>query len=85
VADAVTELRAALALEPKHFRANLLLGRILTLQGQPSVALSYLRAATDAQPSSAEAHEFLAEAYERAGKTAEAAAEREKLRTLRQK
>ncbi len=85
VADAITELRAALTLEPKHFRANLLLGRILTLQGQPSVALSHLKAATDAQPSSAEAHQFLAEAYERAGKTAEAVAEREKLRILRRK
>ena len=34
VADAVTELRAAIELEPRHFRANLLLGRILTLQNR---------------------------------------------------
>ena len=36
IADATKELRAALDLEPRHFRANLLLGRILTLQGTPA-------------------------------------------------
>ena len=34
VPDAMRELRAALDLEPRHFRANLLLGRILTLRGE---------------------------------------------------
>ena len=40
VPDAMTELRAALALEPRHFRANLLLGRLLTLTGKAAEAAS---------------------------------------------
>ncbi len=60
VAEAIAELRASLALEPRHFRANLLLGRILTLQGDAS-AVTYLRTAVDVQPDSAEARQFLAD------------------------
>jgi arylsulfatase A-like enzyme/Flp pilus assembly protein TadD len=85
VGEAVAELRAALALEPKHFRANLLLGRILTLQGQPSAGLDFLRTCTDVQPSSEEAHRFLADAYERLGRTNDAAEERRRADALRQK
>src|SRR5262249_7091214 len=76
VPDAMVELKAELALEPRHFRANLLLGRLMTLLGQGSDALAYLRAAVDVQPANAEAHQFLAEAYDKTGKAAEAAAER---------
>jgi arylsulfatase A-like enzyme/Flp pilus assembly protein TadD len=45
IADATKELRAALDLEPRHFRANLLLGRILTLQGTPAPAIDLLKTA----------------------------------------
>jgi tetratricopeptide (TPR) repeat protein len=62
VPDAIRELRAALVLEPRHFRANLLLGRILTLRGERQAALPYLRTAVDLQPDSAEAKQFLADA-----------------------
>jgi len=62
VPDAVRELRAAIALEPKHFRANLLLGRILTLQGDAEHALPYLQTAVAVQPSNAEAKQFLIDA-----------------------
>ena len=68
VPDAVRELRAALDLEPRHFRANLLLGRILTLQGDPQRALQYLQTAVDVQPSNAEARQFLADAVSRVKK-----------------
>jgi len=61
VADAIVELRASIALEPRHFRANLLIGRILTLQHDTSAA-TYLRTAVDVQPDSAEARQFLADA-----------------------
>ena len=54
VDEAVAELRAALALEPRHFRANLLLGRILTLQGQAAAALPHLQTAAGVQPTDAE-------------------------------
>src|SRR5438067_1266438 len=68
VPDAGRELRAALDLEPRHFRANLLLGRILTLQGDPQRALPYLQTAADVQPSNAEARQFLADAVSRGKK-----------------
>jgi choline-sulfatase len=68
VPDAVRELRAALAIEPRHFRANLLLGRILTLQGDAGSAITYLRVAAAEQPANDEAKRFLAEAVERAKK-----------------
>jgi len=68
VPDAVRELREALMLEPKHFRANLLLGRILTLQGQADEAIGYLRTAASAQPENAEARQFLDDALAKAKK-----------------
>ena len=49
VPEAIAELRAALALDPRHFRANLLLGRILTLRGEAAAAIPYLKAAVDVQ------------------------------------
>ena len=82
VPDAVRELRAALDLEARHFRGNLLLGRILTLQGQAAAALPYLRTATEVDPASSEAHAFLADAYEKAGKAADAAKERQRAKSL---
>ena len=39
VPDAMTELDTSLSLSPDHYRANLLRGRILSLQGDPSAAL----------------------------------------------
>ena len=82
VADAVRELSAALDLDPRHFRANLLLGRILTLRGQPQEGIPHLRVAAGVQPLSAEAHQFLADAYEKSGNTAEAAKERARAQAL---
>jgi tetratricopeptide (TPR) repeat protein len=85
VSDAVAELRAAVDLEPRHFRANLLLGRILTLQGKGDAAIDCLQIAVAVQSASAEAHQFLADAYEKAGRDADAAQEREKAKALRPK
>jgi len=65
VADSTTELRAALALEPRHFRANLLLGRIQTLQNQADAAIPLLRTAVEVDPKSTEAKAFLDEALRR--------------------
>src|SRR5262249_36822308 len=85
VPDAVARLRAALALEAGHFRANLLLGRILTLQGDGRAALPYARAAVATQPDSGEAHQFLADALDRAGEHADAAKERERAAAAQKK
>jgi len=59
------ELHAAIDLEPRHFRANLLLGRILALQNKRTEALPYLRTAVDVDPASAEARAFLADALKK--------------------
>jgi tetratricopeptide (TPR) repeat protein len=85
VNDAVRELRAAIDLEPRHPRGNLLLGRILTLQGRWGDAVPYLQVAVEVQPNSAEAHEFLADAFERAGKSVEARRERDRAEALKRK
>jgi len=72
VPQAMDELREALALEPQHYRANLLAGRVLSLQGQAAAALPYLERAAAVQAGSAEAQAFLAEAYEKLGRAADA-------------
>jgi arylsulfatase A-like enzyme/Tfp pilus assembly protein PilF len=83
VPQALDELRAALDLEPRHYRANLLAGRILTLQGKGSAGLPHLERAAEVQPDSAEAHAFLAEAYEALGRAPDAARERARAQALR--
>ena len=82
VPDAMTELDTTLALSPDHYRANLLRGRILSLQGNPLGALDNLEKATHVQPDSREAHLFLADAYQQLGRVADAQRERATARTL---
>jgi len=74
--DAMTELDNTLSLAPDHYRANLLRGRILALQGNPLGGLNNLERATQIQPDSKEAHLFLAEAYAQLGRIADAQSER---------
>jgi choline-sulfatase len=76
VPAALAELRAALEQEPEHYRANLLYGRILSLQGQVAESLPHLEKAAGNAAASAEAHLFLAEAYTKAGRAQDAARER---------
>ncbi|HZQ68223.1 MAG TPA: sulfatase-like hydrolase/transferase [Terriglobales bacterium] len=75
VPDAMTELTTALTLNPDHYRANLLRGRILFLQGNALGALDNLRKAVEVQPDSREGHEFLAQAYAKLGRTFDAQVE----------
>jgi tetratricopeptide (TPR) repeat protein len=83
VDQARRELLAALALEPRHYRANLLYGRILSLQGQAAEGLPYLQRAVETAPDSAEPHAFLADAYESLSRRADAQRERERAQELR--
>ena len=81
--DARKELDTTLKLEPDNFRANLILGRMLTLQGKPAEGLPILKKAVKLEPKSPDAHMFLADAYGRMGQMAMArreAAEAEKLK-----
>ena len=82
-AEARKELDTTLNLEPDNFRANLVLGRMLTLQGKPAEGLANLKKAAKLQPNSPDAHAFLADAYGRMGQIAVAkkeAAEAERLK-----
>jgi arylsulfatase A-like enzyme/Flp pilus assembly protein TadD len=76
VPEAMAELDTTLALTPGHYRANLLRGRILSLQGNPAAAIVNLEKAAQVQPDSREAHSFLADAYTQSGRTLDAQRER---------
>ena len=76
VPDAMKELDTTLELTPSHYRANLLRGRILSLEGDPAGALPNLEKAAEVEPTSREAHLFLAEAYTQLGRPLDAARER---------
>ena len=72
----MTELDTSLSLSPDHYRANLLRGRILSLQGNPTAGVVNLEKAVEVQPDSREAHLFLARAYEQLGRVMDAAKEK---------
>ena len=75
IPDALANLDVTLQLDPDHYRANLLRGRILSLEGDAAGGLSNLEKAARVEPKSAEAHQFLAEAYAKLGQTENAARE----------
>jgi Tfp pilus assembly protein PilF len=83
VPEAMSELSIALELNPGHYRANLLRGRILSLQGQAAESLANLQKAAQVEPRSVEAHLFLADAYEQVGRQDEAARERAEAQRLK--
>jgi arylsulfatase A-like enzyme/thioredoxin-like negative regulator of GroEL len=80
VPEATKEYQETLELDPNHFQANLTYGRLLLLDGQPEAALPKLIRAAQVEPESAEAHGFLAGAYQRLGQTQNA--ERERARAI---
>jgi tetratricopeptide (TPR) repeat protein len=80
VPEAMTELDTTLGLSPDHYRANLLRGRILSLQAKPDQALLNLEKAAEVQPDSREVHLFLAQAYAQLGRVGDA--QREQTRAM---
>jgi choline-sulfatase len=74
--ESAKNLLVVLQGEPDHYRANLLLGRMLFLNGTFAEALPYLEKAAAVQTDSGEAHAFLADEYEKLGRAADAARER---------
>jgi choline-sulfatase len=83
VPEAMTELDTTLKLNPDHYRGNLLRGRILSLQNVPEKALPNLQKAAEVQPTSLEAHLFLADAYAQLGRQQDALREREEAARLK--
>jgi predicted Zn-dependent protease len=82
VPDAIEEFRKTIELSPNHYRAHLLRGWFLTLEGKPSDALPDLNKAIELQPNSVEAHQYLADAYDELGNAVRAAEERNKAEEL---
>ena len=82
-ARGVELLQQVIQLNPEHFRANLLLGRIFSLQHRPDDALPYLKQAVASAPDNFEAHAFLADAYEQQGNSQAAASERGRAAALK--
>ena len=82
VPESLAELDATLSLTPEHYRANLLRGRILSLQGNAAGAIANLEKATQVQPESREAHLFLADAYQQLGRELDSQRERAEAQSL---
>jgi arylsulfatase A-like enzyme/Tfp pilus assembly protein PilF len=72
VPNAAKEFQSALRVDPNHFPANLLLGRLLVEQQRAAEALPYLRKAAKLRPDSIDAHGFLSNAYRELGQEANA-------------
>jgi len=83
VPEAIALLQEVIQQNPEHFRANLLLGRIFTLQHRSGEALPYLKQAVLSAPGNFEAHAFLADAYEQQGNAQAAASERSRAAALK--
>jgi predicted Zn-dependent protease len=81
--DALANLDVTLQLDPDHYRANLLRGRILFLEGDSAGALPNLEKAASVEPKSVEAHQFLSEAYANLGQEDKAASEHAEAERLR--
>jgi choline-sulfatase len=74
--EAVTECEKELEVDPDHYGALLLEGRILTLTKQPEAAVPRLDRAAHLQPEMPEPHTYLADAYSQLGKKTDAVRER---------
>ncbi|MEO5819409.1 MAG: tetratricopeptide repeat protein [Vicinamibacteraceae bacterium] len=70
LADVETRLRRAMALDPKHAKARLQLGILLSEQRRWRDAIAPLRAAITLEPTLAQAHFRLSQAYRRTGQAA---------------
>jgi len=83
VPEALDHLKITLDMVPDHYRANLLRGRILYLQGDVVGAIPNLEQAAKSETHSVEAHSFLAEAYAQSGNLEAASRERATAMRLR--
>jgi arylsulfatase A-like enzyme/Tfp pilus assembly protein PilF len=83
IPEATAEFDNSLKIDPDHFLTNLKYGELLFREGQAEAALPKLTRAAKADPESAEAHAFLADAYEQLGQAQNANRERAKAAQLK--
>ena len=82
IPNAVKSYRTALQLNPNHYGANLMFGRLLGMHDDALGALPYLRKAVELQPHSPDAHKFLANIYTELGQDENARRERAEAQRL---
>jgi len=80
--EAIQEFEKTVKLKPDHFRANLLLGRLLGMHGDGARALPYLLQAAKLDPKSVEVHMFLANVYNQLGQSQNVERERIEVQRL---
>jgi arylsulfatase A-like enzyme/Flp pilus assembly protein TadD len=83
IPEATAEFESSLKIDPDHFLANLKYGEMLFREGDAAGALPKLSRAVNVDPKSAEAHAFLADAYEQLGQAQNASRERAKAEELK--
>jgi len=83
ILEATAEFESSLKIDPDHFLANLKYGEMLFREGDAAGALPKLSRAAKVDPKSAEAHAFLADAYQQLGQTQNASRERAKADQLK--
>ena len=83
IPEATAEFENSLKIDPDHFLTNLKYGELLFREGRAEAALPKLTRAAKADPESAEAHAFLADAYQQLGHAQNANKERAKAAQLK--
>ena len=82
--DSEREYQAALRINPEHYKANLMFGRLLGMHGRPNDALPYLEKAVRLQPQLLDGHKFLANVYTELGEAENADRERAEAERLKE-
>jgi tetratricopeptide (TPR) repeat protein len=83
--EALKELRTVLAVKPNYAHARYLFGKILLARGEPQAALAHLEVAVKLAPDDANIHYQLGQAYQRLGRTEQAAQAFEAFKRLKDK
>ena len=81
--EAILLSEQALKINPQHYKANLMLGRLLGMHGDPNGAVPYLQSAIRLEPQLPDGHKFLANVYSELGKNDDARKERDEAEGLK--
>jgi arylsulfatase A-like enzyme/cytochrome c-type biogenesis protein CcmH/NrfG len=79
---AIKECQTVLQYDPEDYGSYLILGQSLAQSGDPQTGITMLEKAASLQPQNSLAHAWLAEAYDRLGRKADAARERAEAKRL---
>jgi cytochrome c-type biogenesis protein CcmH/NrfG len=80
--DVIRECKIVLQFFPDHYPSYLLLGRFLALSGDTDGARQALKKAAALEPKAPDPHLLMADVYDRMGRKADAARERDEAKRL---